>query len=245
MSATKIATGGRDKRITIYVNNEVESIIEEDGVVFSLAFDEKEVLLAGCFNAAKLYNPNVTLQHADWVRSVAFAGALVATGAGTTARLWQRDGAEVRSFPNIHPINVIAVSEYLVTGATDGSTRLFDLDGRLIRVFRQDDEILALALNEPLLATGSADKTARVFNVVSKTLLYSLADSDGWVHAVAFFNGSLLTASADRTLQLWDEDTVTTQVKEAHDASIVALATHGSSFITGSLDKSWKLWTCS
>ncbi|KAI1779532.1 YVTN repeat-like/Quino protein amine dehydrogenase [Hypoxylon cercidicola] len=58
-----------------------------------------------------------------------------------------------------------------------------------------------------LLATGSGDNTARIWNTDSGTPKYTLKGHTGWVLALAWSpaGNSLATGSMDKTVRIWDE----------------------------------------
>lgn len=58
-----------------------------------------------------------------------------------------------------------------------------------------------------LLATGSGDNTARIWNTDSGTPKYTLKGHSGWVLALAWRpdGHNLATGSMDKTVRIWDE----------------------------------------
>ncbi|MHC5721920.1 MAG: WD40 repeat domain-containing protein, partial [Nostoc sp.] len=71
------------------------------------------------------------------------------------------------------------------------------------------DSILATAFSPATssrLATGSGDKTARIYDCETGTPLHTLKGHTGWVLAVAWSpdDGMLATGSMDNTVRLWD-----------------------------------------
>lgn len=74
------------------------------------------------------------------------------------------------------------------------------------------DSILATAFSPATstrLATGSGDKTARIWDAETGTPLHTLKGHTGWVLAVAWSpdGGMLATGSMDNTVRLWDPAT--------------------------------------
>lgn len=58
----------------------------------------------------------------------------------------------------------------------------------------------------PFLASGSRDKTIRIWDVTSGLCLFTLYGHDNWVRGIAFHPGGkyMLTASDDKTIRIWD-----------------------------------------
>ncbi|EWG54259.1 hypothetical protein FVEG_17288 [Fusarium verticillioides 7600] len=78
-----------------------------------------------------------------------------------------------------------------------------NLEGHSSRV-----DALAISTDGQLLASGSVDKTIRIWDLKSGTCLHTLTQHTGWVDSVAFWNGQrkriLASGSADGTIRIWD-----------------------------------------
>lgn len=97
------------------------------------------------------------------------------------------------------------------------------------------------------LATASADKTARIWNVATQRQLTVLRGHQGEVYAVAFApdGKSLVTASADKTARIWDAATgKELLVLKGHDAAVrsAAFSPDGKRVVTASDDKTARVW---
>ena len=59
---------------------------------------------------------------------------------------------------------------------------------------------------QKFILIGSADKTARLFNIASGRLIFTFTGHTNWVTSVAFApdGKTVLTGSADTTARLWD-----------------------------------------
>src|SRR5207237_10901699 len=99
---------------------------------------------------------------------------------------------------------VLAGADVKVRELTGGSTSYPTLKGHT-------DNVITLHMSPDgrHVATGSKDKTAKVWNVESGTLVWDLAGHEGQVNGVAFsVDGKVLApASADKTVTIWNLDT--------------------------------------
>ena len=177
--------------------------------------------------------------HDDSVRSVAFhpTSPILATGsADKTAKLWRLSPASAGTD------NASAKCEVTLTG--------------------HDDLILSIAFHPtaPIMATGSADKTAKLWLMYPHTSLSytrcvaTLSEHSGTVWSVAFHSTApiLATGSADKTVKLWRlsldyESAKCVATLSEHSGTIWSVAFHPTSPIlaTGSADKTAKLWRLS
>ncbi|KAJ5675395.1 NACHT and WD40 domain protein [Penicillium macrosclerotiorum] len=98
-----------------------------------------------------------------------------------------------------------------------------------------------------LLASGSRDKTVRLWDPVTGALTQTLEGHSDSVQSVAFSpDGQLLASgSDDKTVRLWDPVTgALTQTLEGHSSSVqsVAFSPDGRLLASGSFDQTVRLW---
>ncbi|MEH2056040.1 MAG: hypothetical protein V7K97_07750 [Nostoc sp.] len=95
------------------------------------------------------------------------------------------------------------------------------------------------------IVTGSADGTARLWNLQGK-LLQEFKGHQGDVNSVSFSpdGKSIVTGSADKTARLWDLQGKLLQEFKGHqgDVNSVSFSPDGKSIVTGSADKTARLW---
>ncbi len=154
--------------------------------------------------------------HTGPVRSVVWAGMLIATGAeDRTARLWDaRTGKPLRVLAS-HEGNLFAVAmtpdgSRLATGATDATVRLWDTaTGRELNVLRgHGGAVYALAFSPDgtRLVSGSDDMTIRLWDLTDGEQLLQLRGHEEYIYDLAFSpDGTMLaSASGDGTVRIWD-----------------------------------------
>ncbi|XP_033222303.1 lissencephaly-1 homolog isoform X2 [Belonocnema kinseyi] len=101
----------------------------------------------------------------------------------------------------------------------------------------------------PFLASGSRDKSIRVWDVGAGVCLFTLIGHDNWVRSIVFHPGGkfIVSASDDKTLRVWDiRNKRAMKTLEAHVHFCTSVDFHRSHpyVVTGSVDQSIKVWEC-
>ncbi|CAG8826844.1 18941_t:CDS:2, partial [Racocetra persica] len=136
---------------------------------------------------------------------------------------------------------------------------IWDIQKQSIRSFfpghEQDIYSLDFSRDGRLIVSGSGDKTARVWDMVTGDLLYKLSidepsQKDAGVTSVAISPDGYYVAagSLDKIVRVWDARTgYLLERLEGHKDSVysVAFAPDGKTLVSGSLDKTLKLWDMS
>jgi WD40 repeat protein len=99
----------------------------------------------------------------------------------------------------------------LVTGATDGTTRVWSTNGESLAIFSTANSwvrAVAFSRDGKLVAAGGSDSTVHVWNLESRKELHTLPLNAGSVKAVAFAPGFdyLLAAWEDGVLRVFDSN---------------------------------------
>ena len=101
----------------------------------------------------------------------------------------------------------------------------------------------------PFLASGSRDKSIKVWDVSTGVCLFTLLGHDNWVRGLAWHPGGkfLLSASDDKTLRVWDvAHRRSTKRLDAHTHFCTSVDFHRSLpfVVSGSVDQTVKVWEC-
>jgi WD40 repeat protein len=243
----------------------------EDGI-WSVAFspDDRSILTGSTDKTARLWDLNgntlhIFTGHQDVIRTVAFSpdGKDIITGSDDrTAILWDLNGNLLQKFED-HTESILSVAfspdgKSILTGSWDKTVHLTGIDGTLIHVFNGHDGYINSVGFSPdgkKIVTGAWDKRVILWDLQGN-ILQVFKGSDGYVSTVAFSPDCkyLLTVcsainhseseSEDNTACLWDLKGNQLQLFKGHDARInsVAFSPDGKKIITGSWDKTARLW---
>ncbi|WP_193196502.1 serine/threonine-protein kinase [Nostoc sp. MG11] len=110
-----------------------------------------------------------------------------------------------------------------------------------------DVNSVAFAPDGKTLASGSDDRTIKLWNLSTGKEIYSLRNHSGWIWNIAFApdGKTLASASADKTIKLWNLSTgkeIRTLEGHSNGVAAVAFSPDGKTLASGSLDKTIKLW---
>ena len=218
--------------------------------------------------------------HRGLIRDVVFSNDghyLISVSDDKTMRVWDVQTGKIKQIirSNIGPGSAgkifaaalspdnhwLAAGGYLVnfTGANHariGSIRILNFaDGHLVELLQGHTNVvtaLAFSQDSQLLASGSSDKTVRIWNLQNQEqkLVFSLKGHTKTVTTLAFLpDGTLVSGSEDQSLILWDSrsgEKIKTlgPLANAHNAHILASAVSfdGQYILSGSRDGSLHLW---
>jgi WD40 repeat protein len=164
--------------------------------------------------------------------------------------------SQIRVLESFKPAN--GVKQLLASGDEDGSVKLRDLSTRecVATLVGHTEWVKCLssfvdANGVTWLASGSADHTIILWDVVAHTQVARLSDHTAMVTDLAVFRNAavpcLASASLDKSIKLWDLRSHTAIATLSHTGFVVSLCVfsdaHGTDFlVSGGVDKSIKVW---
>lgn len=108
--------------------------------------------------------------------------------------------------------------------------------------------VIAAHLVRDFLASGSRDKSIRIWEAKSGKCIQVLIGHDNWVTDMCFHpNGKfLLSVSDDKSLRVWDliSGRCSRKLLNIHSHFVTTIAIKQKTVITGSVDQSLKVWNC-
>lgn len=213
--------------------------------------------------------------HANRVWAIAFSPdsrQLVSGGDDHATKLWDVKTGQCDKTLKGHTNSVLSLAlspdcQVLASGHEDQTVRLWDFhEGECLQTLQgHSDRVWSVAFapqltvpassenkdySAEILATGSADRTIKLWNYKTGKCLKTLSGHTSWIWSVTFSPDSQVLASAsyDQTIKLWD---VTTgkclRTLSEHTASVVAVSfsPNGQLLATGGFDQTIKVWEVS
>jgi len=182
--------------------------------------------------------------HREWVRMVRVSldGNLLASCSNDqTVRVWAAGGKDVKAEmrDHDHVVECIAWAPEAATQAINEAAT----------AAAGGDNKNSFSHVGPFLASGSRDKSVKVWDVSTGLCLFSLQGHDNWVRGISWHPGGkyLLTASDDKSLRVWDIQHRRCHKRlDAHTHFATSLDFHRTQpyVVTGSVDQTVKVWEC-
>ncbi|PGH17113.1 hypothetical protein AJ79_01251, partial [Helicocarpus griseus UAMH5409] len=160
------------------------------------------------------YKTIVLEGHNDSVMCLQIHNNYLATGSyDDTVKLWNLDSRELIQTFKGHTADIRALQfdgHKIISGSLDHTIKIWNWQtGKCVLTFSgHDDGIIGLDIAGNILASGAMDETIKVWNFENK-VAFTLRGHTDSVNSVKFdmTSRTLISASDDFTLQLWDLDT--------------------------------------
>lgn len=196
--------------------------------------------------------------HSSSIHALAFhpnGKRLASGGADRTIRLWdiEKGIAHLTTlrghYSTIEEIVFHPQTNLIISGSWDYQICFWNLKEEIARIEAHTGWIKTLAItkNGQFLASGSADKTIKIWDIETRKLEQTLPGHSQEIRSLVFnSDGKLLVSgSSDRTIRIWEMKSYQTkQILQGHTGEINALAMSpsGQILFSGSEDKTIKIW---
>jgi len=177
--------------------------------------------------------------HDDWIRAIEVTddGTLLASGGhDKTVRVWDLAKSEVIHImkEHTHYIECLAFSpaSLSVYEAPDGKT----YKGK--------------AVPGNFLASGSRDKTIKIWETLTGVCITTMVGHDNWVRSIAWHPSGkyIISVSDDKTIKVWDvkQGRAIKTINDAHThfVSCLDFNSRNPHLATGGVDDIVKIWSC-
>ncbi|GAA5951878.1 hypothetical protein JCM3765_003144 [Sporobolomyces pararoseus] len=162
--------------------------------------------------------------HTEWVRSVVPSSdgrQLISSSSDHTSRIWDGQSGETKSEFRGHE-NVVEVAVFAPVAAYPAIRELAGIAAPTGRAAAEAKQVGMFA------ATGSRDKTIKIWDCLSGQCLKTLVGHDNWVRGLIFHPSGkfLISCSDDKSIRTWDLVTgrCLKTVNEAHDHFVTTMA---------------------
>ena len=222
-----VASAGNDNKIVIFDTEKLSFLtlkLNQPSTPLSIVFDEENKSLISAWRNGDIAIWNIESgclitifnAHIKSIRTISFdkkRRILVSASNDGEIKIWNiASNTCIKSIQTSSKrINEITISPdgKLIACDQYNSIMIFDLDGNLKGILEgHDDWVYSVAFSHDgeLIATGSRDRTVKVWDLVSMTCLKTLEGHTNTIHSVRFSSSSLIlgTGSFDNSLRLWD-----------------------------------------
>ena len=203
---------------------------------------------------------NTLTGHTGVAWNVAFSpdGNTIATGRGTTIRLWDVHTSNLKQTLTTQTFGngsmAFSPDGNTIATGSENTTILWDVDtGNIKRTIQGGrDGALWITVNSVAfspdgntIATGDQDPPVRLWDVDTGTLKNTLTGHTHRINSITFsLDGNMIASAGHDTVRLWDVDTGTLKNTLTHTDGVnsVAFSPDGNTIASGSRDNTIRLW---
>ncbi|VXD23202.1 AAA-like domain-containing protein [Planktothrix paucivesiculata] len=148
------------------------------------------------------------------------------------------------------PINALAISPdgKMIASGDHKTIKIWNFEGKLLHSFPAHNEIiwkLAFSNDGQFLASASADRTAKIWQLEGQLVATLPHNSSVWGVAFSPQNNFVVTSSRDDTLKFWQLDgiLINSISGEGKGFNRLAISPDGQTIATAGVDTNVKLWS--
>lgn len=249
-----LQTGGLVRQLDAHKSSINALAISPNAQILASGSDDTTIRLLN-FQTGELFQSIPA--HSGPVNALAISpnGQILASGsADRTIRFWNlNNGVRLRTISGHQDaVNAIAWSpngRLIASGSSDKTIQIWDATTgtRVQRLQGHSNAVLSVAFSPDgnLLASGSRDNTVIVWDLKTGQQKYQLTVDNSWVRSVAIAENGLLLATSGSNLNIWNLNTGKLEkVFRGHEQfiSVFALSPDRQKVVTGSPDKTIKIW---
>lgn len=131
----------------------------------------------------------------------------------------------------------------IVCSSDDQTVKMFNFKGELVKSFiGHKGGVWTLEFNDKYLVTGSTDKTARVWDIITGHTLVVLMGHKSTVRTLKIKDNFIITGSRDSEIRIWNFDGTCLHILKGHYESVRCLDIDSKYLVSGSYDGSVALW---
>jgi len=175
--------------------------------------------------------------HDDWVRTIAVTDDAKFLASGShdkTIRIW-----DLAKFETVQVLRDHSHYIECVTFSPATLTSIETIEGKVYK---------GQQIPGNFLASGSRDKTIKIWETSTGQCIVTLVGHDNWVRALQFHPSGkyLISVSDDKSIKVWDlkQMKAIKTINDAHPHFVSTMDFHKNVLVTGGVDDIIKIWGC-
>lgn len=184
--------------------------------------------------------------HTEWVISlcVLSEGNIASCSWDSTIKIYDFE-KNLKSISN-NSSHVIALNHNLFLSINvNNSMKIWDVKGYCLRTFKGHSSLIYcyIIINDDLIATGSFDKTIKIWNLSKNEPVNTFIGHTGTIFKILQINNEYIAScSEDKTIRIWDMSGLCVKVLKEHIGAIHDICLKEEYLISCGEDKSINIW---